>query len=230
VVRPLVSESSHRAWRHWKVPILVGAVSVVMLTVGLGLADVLLVYNGQSKVAGASSPFRFVNGGNYAAANTQGLATNTYPNAQQVSVSASVSGINGAYGTYLLDVLEVQSNVTSSATWHLRIDSTTALAASGVNAAYVFVCTAAPTAVPDTGPPVASGTDVRGNPWAIFAPTCAGTQYGDSLTATTTGTSVTFVGIAARATLLYLSFALAVTNTGATTTTAAGLTLVATTP
>ncbi|MCI4331111.1 MAG: hypothetical protein L3K19_04610 [Thermoplasmata archaeon] len=218
------------AWRHWKIPILAGVTAISLLSVGLGVADVLLLYQGQSKVTGASSPFRFVNGGNYAAANAQGLSTNTYPNTQQVSVSASVTGINGAYGTYLLDVLELQPNVTSAATWHLRVDTTTALVATGVNAAYVFVCTSAPTTVPDTGAPVASGTDVRGNPWAIFAPTCAGSQYGDSLTAVTAGTSQTFVGVTAGTSLLYLSFALAVTNTGAATTTPASLTFVATTP
>lgn len=217
-------------WRQWRLALLAGAAAVAVLVAGLGVADVLLAYQTQAKVGGASSPFRFVNGANYASANAQGLVTNTFPNPRQVSVSAAVTGANGAYGTYLLDVLELQSNVTSTATWHLRVDTTTALVATGVNAAYVFVCTAAPTAVPDTGAPVVSGTDAHGNPWAIFAPTCSGAQYGDPLTAVTTGTSQTFTGVTAGTTLLYLSFALAVTDTGAVTTTAAALTFVATTP
>jgi hypothetical protein len=200
------------------------------MVAGLAVADVLLEYQAGSRVTSTGSPFRFANGANYAAANAQGFATNTFPNAQQLSVSASVSGASGAYGTYLLDVIEVTANSTSTATWHLRVDTTAAMVASGVNAAYVFVCTVAPTGVPDTGATVASGTDARGNPWAIFTPTCPGAGYGDPLTATAQGTSQTFVGITAGTPLLFLSFAIAVTNTGATTTTPAGLVVVATTP
>ncbi len=226
----MIVSDGRSMWRQWRLPVIAGVAAVAMLSAGLGVAEVLLAYQGQTKVSSASSPFRFVNGANYAAANAQGLTTNTFPNAQQVSVAAGISGISGAYGTYLLDVLELQSNSTSTATWHLRVDTTAALVATGVNAAYVFVCTSAPTGVPDTGAPVASGTDARGNPWAIFSPTCGGSQYGDSLTAVTTGTSQTFAGVTAGVSVLYLSFAIAVTNTGASTTTSASLTFVATTP
>jgi hypothetical protein len=202
----------------------------LLLAAGLGLADVVLFYQVQSTVGGTSSPFKFVNGGNYAAAHTQGLVTATYPNAQQVSVSESISGANGAYGSYVLDVLELQPTVTGAASWHYHVDVTRALVATGVNAAYVFYCTTAPTTVPDTGVPLASGTDANGNPWAIFAPTCAGTQVSLPLTALGTGTTIAISGTTSGTSLIFLSFGLAITNTGATTTTSALLTAVAISP
>ena len=204
--------------------------ALVLTTLGVGVADVVLQYKTQTSVAGVTSPFKFVNGANYAAAHAEGLITTAYPNAQQVSVTAATVGADGAYGTYVLDVLELQPAATSASTWHYHFDVTTALVATGVNAAYVFYCTAAPTTVPDTGAPLASGTDANGNPWAIFAPTCAGTQVSESLTATATGTAITIAGTTAGTSLLFLSFGIAVTNSGATTTTAAIVTLVATTP
>jgi hypothetical protein len=207
-----------------------GLGALALLLVGVGLGDVVLEYQTSDRAASTASPLKFVDGGNYAAAHTQGLVTNTYPNAQQVSVAVTVDGASGAYGTYVLDTLEVQPTVTTTATWHLHLDVTTALVATGVNAAYLFYCTSAPTAVPDTGASLASGTDANGNPWAIFAPTCAGTQVSLALTAVASGTVIALTGLTSGTSVLFLSFAMDVTNTGATTTTNAQVTLEATSP
>ena len=209
------------------------AVAVGLLAVavvGAAVADVVLMFQTGEKAGSVGSPFVFANGGNYAAAHAQGLTTNTYPNTQSVSVSAKVAGAAGAYGTYLLDTLELVGNVTSASTWHVHLDVTTALVGTGINAAYVSYCTLAPTGVPDTGAPVASGTDANGNPWAIFPPTCAGTQSTLSLLSVGTGATVALASLTSGTTVLYLSFLLAVTNTGATTTTAGAVTVVASSP
>jgi hypothetical protein len=209
------------------------AIAVTLLavaTVGAAVADVVLMFQTGEKAGSVGSPLIFANGGNYAAAHAQGLTTNTYANAQSVSVTAALNGAAGAYGTYMLDTIEVVGNVATAATWHLHLDVTTALVGTGLNAAYVSYCSVAPTTVPDTGVPLASGTDVNGNPWAIFAPTCAGTQFTHSLLALGSGGTVTVVGLTAGTTVLYLSFLLAVSNTGVSTTTAAAMTLVASSP
>ncbi|MCI4319404.1 MAG: hypothetical protein L3K23_04625 [Thermoplasmata archaeon] len=209
------------------------ALAVSLLAVGVvgaAVADVVLMFQTGEKAGSVGSLFVFANGGNYAAAHAQGLATNTYPNVQSVSVSAKVSGAAGAYGTYLLDTLELVGNITSATTWHVHLDVTTALVGTGLNAAYVSYCSQLPTGVPDTGVPISSGTDGNGNPWAIFAPTCAGTQSTLSLLAVGTGATVTVTSLTSGTTVLYVSFLLAVTNTGATTTTAGALTVVASSP
>lgn len=203
-------------------------VAVLGALLSVGYADVILTYHGSASVSGTTSPFQFVNGANYATAEGQGFTVNTYPNAQQASVAASVSGADGAYGTYVLDTLEVAATVTSTATWSVSIAISTPLVATGVNAAYVFYCTAAPTGVTLTGTPLASGTDANGNPWAIYAPTCPGTQTSLSLLASGSGTPLTLTGLTSGTSVIFFSFALAVTNSGASTTTAAGITLEAT--
>ncbi len=203
-------------------------VAVLGALLSVGYADVILTYHGSASVSGTTSPFQFVNGANYATAEVQGFTVNTYPNAQQASVAASVSGADGAYGTYVLDTLEVAAAVTSTATWSLSIAISTPLVATGVNAAYVFYCTAAPTGVTLTGTPLASGTDANGNPWAIYAPTCPGTQTSLSLLASGSGTPLTLTGLTSGTSVIFFSFALAVTNSGASTTTAASITLEAT--
>jgi hypothetical protein len=210
------------------IAIAVGLLAVAV--VGAAVADVVLMFQTGTKAGSVGSPFVFANGGNYAAAHAQGLATNTYPNAQSVSVSAKVSGAAGAYGTYLIDTLELVGNVTSAATWHVHLDVTTALTGTGINAAYVSYCSSLPTGVPDTGASLSSGTDANGNPWAIFAPTCAGTESTLSLLTVGTGATVTLASLTSGTTVLYVSFLLAVTNTGATTTTAGALTVVASSP
>ena len=203
-------------------------VAVVGTLLSVGYADVILTYHGSASVSGTTSPFQFINGANYATAEGQGFTVNTYPNAQQASVAASVSGADGAYGTYVLDTLEVAATVTSTATWSVSIAVSTPLVATGVNAAYVFYCTAAPTGVALTGTPLASGTDANGNPWAIYAPTCPGTQTSLSLLASGSGTPLTLTGLTSGTSVIFFSFAVAVTNSGASTTTAAGITLEAT--
>ncbi|HZY70685.1 MAG TPA: hypothetical protein VFF67_06895 [Thermoplasmata archaeon] len=207
-----------------------GLVALGVVILGLGLSDVILTFQAKTNVASAGSPFLFANGGNYAAAHAQGLVTDQFANVAHVSVTANISGVSGAYGTYLLDTLEIVANATTAVTWHLRLDVTTALAGKGINAAYLSYCTASPTTVPDTGVPLASGTDANGNPWAIFAPTCAGTSASLPLTAVGAGTSMAIAGLTTGTSVLFVSFLLAVTNTAVSTTTSATIVLSATTP
>ncbi|MCI4369147.1 MAG: hypothetical protein L3K09_06265 [Thermoplasmata archaeon] len=193
---------------------------------------VILTYTANSRVASTGSPFHFVDGGDYAALHTQGYATLTYGSPQQLSATFATEAFDGASGSYLLDVVELQSLVTSGATWHIALRVLTPLAGTGINAAYVSYCTARPTTVPDTGASLASGTDVNGNPWALFAPTCAGPaiQVSLSLLAVAQGAFVNVVGVTNGVSVAFLSFLFAVTNTGASTTTSASLAVFATTP
>lgn len=194
-------------------------------------ADVILTFQGTTSVGSANAPFRFVNGANYATASGQGFVLNTYPNAQQVSVAATVSGANGAAGTYALDVLEFQTAVATTVAWTVHLDVSAALVATGVNAAYVSYCSAAPTGVPDTGVALSSGTDGNGNPWALYAPTCPAGSVESSLPLSAPGTGAVVnvpAGTAAGVSVLYISFLIAVTNTGATTSTPAVMTVEAT--
>ncbi len=215
------------------------SVSLALLAAVLGVvvgssfvaADVILTFQGTSSVGSANAPFRFVNGANYVTANGQGFVLNTYPNAQQVSVAAEVSGANGAAGTYALDVLEFQTAVATTVAWTVHLDVSTALVATGVNAAYLSYCSAAPTGVPDTGAALSTGTDANGNPWTLYAPTCpvGSVESNLPLNAPGTGATVTVpAGTAAGVSVLYISFLIAVTNTGATTSTPAVMTVQAT--
>lgn len=210
--------------------VLVGAVAGILVGSGVVYADVILAYTATSSPAGAASPFEFVNGANYATANGQGFETNTYPNAADVSVAVTFDGAEGALSTYELDTLAVETEAATTAAWTLQISVSTALVATGVNAAWVSYCSVAPTGVADTGAPLASGTDANHNPWAIYPPTCTGTQVNEPLTALGTGGTITVAsGTAAHTSVLFISFLVAVTNTGATTTTPASLTVLATT-
>lgn len=201
----------------------------IAVVVGVGSADVILSYHsGDSIGPGAPSPFRFVNGADYPTAAAEGFVTNTYPNGAQVSVSTTLNGADGAYGTYLLDVLEVQATATETNTWALNLAVSTPLVASGLNAAYLFYCSQAPTGVPITSPPLSSGTDANGNPWAIYPVSCPGTGGYVPLTSIANGpVTVTLNGIHAGTSVLYISFGLAVTNAGSVTTTPGAVTLLA---
>lgn len=195
---------------------------------GVVAADVILAYRAFGSVGSAGSPFKFVNGANYATASAQGFQLDTYANAAQTSVTVAVNGADGAASTYTLDTLAFQTVVATTVAWTLNVAVSSALVATGVNAAYVSYCTAAPTGVADTGPALASGIDGNGNPWAIYAPTCAGTQVNLPITAVGSGASIIVAsGTGAGVTVLYFSFLLAVTNTGASTTTPATITVLA---
>lgn len=207
-----------------------GLLAIVAVVLGSSyvVADVVLVFQASTSAGGAPSPFRFVDGGNYATASGQGFYARTYPNAQQLSVAATIHGADGASATYLMDVLELHTVAATTTPWTLEIDVSTALVATGVNAAYVSYCRTAPTGIADTGAVLASGTDANGNPWAIYPPACAG-EVNEAITAVGTGGTLTVPsGTGAGVAVLYLTFMLAVTNTGATTTTPASLSLLAT--
>ena len=221
-------------WTRGRRPVVRGAalgLPLVLLVLAVGcVGDVALLYTSSPSVAGVRSPLKFVAGGNYASANAEGFGTLTFPNAAQTSFALTVNAADGVYGTYLLDLVELlaQSNTTTG--WHLHLDVVRALAGTGINAAWLFGCTVAPTGVPDTGTALAAGTDAAGDPYAVFAPTCPGTATAIALTATGTGGSVAVGGLRYGTTELYLSIGLAITAAGATTTTAATVVLTATSP
>ena len=206
------------------------------LTLGLLLlltnvvGDVVLLYLGNTQTSGAKSPLRFIDGAGYSATNAEGFVTVSFPTPQQTGFTAAVAGASGAYGTYLLDVLEVQAQLTTVTGWHLHLDVTQALSGSGINAAYLFYCTAAPTGVPDSGVPLTSGTDSAGDVWAVFPPTCAGAQSSLSLSATSSGSALALPSITSGSSVLYLSLAVDIASAGATTTTGAIVDLVASSP
>lgn len=223
------SDKEGKRWGKALWPIFLAVVVVALFSAVLVYGDVIIQYNSTVSTGGTASPFNFVNGGNYVTANGQGFVTNTYPNAQQTSVGVVMNGADGAAGTYALDVLEVDTVAATTTPWTLVLDVSTALVATGVNAAYISYCTVAPTGIADTLAPLSFGTDANGNPWTIFQPLCTGTQYNLPLTALTLGTAVTIPsGTAATTPVLYISFMVAVTNTGATTSTPAAVSLLAT--
>ncbi len=206
------------------------AIAGLLVVTTFALGDVVLSYEGSSQAAGAVSPFRFIDGGNYATASAEGFVSLTFPTTQQVGFAATLHGSDGADGTYALDVLELQARSNTTAGWSLALDVTKALSGTGVNAAYAFYCTLAPTGVSVTGTALASGTDSAGDPWAVYAPTCAGTQESLPLTGIGSGTAVTIATTTFGTTVLYLSFATDVASAGTGTITPASVVLEATSP
>lgn len=194
---------------------------------GSAFANSVLLYHSPDRAASAGSPFGFVNGANYATVHGSGFLTNSYANSQQLSVTVSTLGADGAYGTYAIDVLDVKALVTSGTTWTLEMAVRSPLTGTGANAAYLFYCTVAPGGVPASGTPIASGVDSLGNPWAILAPTCAGTSGAVSLLTSSAGAIVRLSGITTGTTVLYCSFGIDVTSTGASTTAPASVELLA---
>ncbi|MCI4367461.1 MAG: hypothetical protein L3K08_06895, partial [Thermoplasmata archaeon] len=149
---------------------------------------------------------------------------------QQVGFTAAVKGANGAYGTYLLDMIEVEALANTSTGWHAHLAVVSPIVGTGINAAYVFACATAPTAVPDSGAALASGTDAAGDVWAMYAPTCRGTQSSSSLLIAGTGTTIALPGLVYGSSILFLSFAVAVSSAGASTTAAATVVLSTSSP
>ncbi|HTT26727.1 MAG TPA: hypothetical protein VMH90_07200 [Thermoplasmata archaeon] len=209
--------------------IVLGAVGAAVLVANV-VGDVVILYSVSPGVGAGRSPLRFINGGDYAAASAEGFISVAYSTSQQVGFTASVKAADGEYGTYLLDMVEVEGLTNTSTTWHLHLDVTGALVGVGINAAWVFDCTLSPSGVPDTGVPLASGTDSSGDPWAIYAPTCPGTQGSLSLGALGTGTTIALPNLVFGRSVLFLSFAVAVSSAGASTSTPATLVLSATSP
>jgi hypothetical protein len=203
---------------------------VAALLAANATGDLALFYGGKDSTAGARSPLEFVDGGGYAAANAEGFASLSFTTTQQVGFTATLHGADGALGGYLLDLLEVEALTNTTTGWHLALNVTQALAGTGINAAYLFYCLAAPTGVPVTGTAIASGTDAAGDPWSVFAPSCSGSQDVLSLTAVGSGGALALPKLTFGVSELYLSFAIDLSSSGASTTTAASVVLTATSP
>ncbi len=207
-----------------------GGVLLASLVVAPGLGAVVLLYSTAPQVATLASPFRFVDGANYASSSSEGFVTASFPTSQQVGFSATVHGVAGAEGTYVLDAIELQARTNSTLGWHLGFSVVQPMAATGLNAAYLFYCTAAPSGVTPTGTPLASGTDSAGDFWSISAPTCAGTAASLSLTSTGSGTAIPFSALTFGTSELYLSFAGDLASGGLGTVTPAEVVLTASSP
>jgi hypothetical protein len=125
------------------------AVLSVTLVSGTVLADVVLSFNAANGVGtNAATPFAFQNGGNYAAANGLGVATNTYPAAgtSGPSVTTTISGINGVLVSEF-DVTEFATAATLGAVGvpsNVVVPSPVTLTPAKVVCAYAFVSTAFP--------------------------------------------------------------------------------------
>lgn len=198
---------------------------------GLVAAHVVVQNSASSAAGGTNAPFQFANAPNYPRANGLGVVTDAFPSATDTAVLVSLSGFSGSFGSYALDTLEVVTVARTSVAWTLHLDVSVPIAGSGINALWVSYCSRAPTQVPATGTPLASGTDINGNPWAIFAPTCPGGAIESSLDVTGAGPIVGApvnvpAGRAAGNVVLYISFLWAVGSTGVTTTTPGVVTLV----
>ncbi len=198
---------------------------------GLVAAHVVVQASASSVAGGETAPFRFANPANYAPVLGLGIQSNSFPNAADTSVQVALRGYAGSSGTYALNTLVVQTVATTTVAWTVHLDVSVPMVASGVNTMWVSYCSRAPTAIPDSGTPLASGTDASGNPWAVFAPTCPAGSVESSLELTgagpTAGAVVTVpAGTAAARSVLFLSFLWAVGSTGVTTTTPAVVSIV----
>jgi hypothetical protein len=222
-----------RRRRSTSFALLVGfaAFGAAAVAVAAGLPAVWLIQSDASAAGpNRSNPLVFALGPNYASAAAEKVVSLTVVPPNSVAVTGTVSGSNGSLGRYALDVLLVRANVATSSTWRLTLSTTTALTGPGVNAAFAFVCTLAMTGVAPNNPAVSSGTDSHGDPWRIVAPTCAGTERSISLTTASVGIPVSVGALTAGSTVLYVSFALALLDTGPGVGTPGTLTLVASSP
>ncbi len=198
---------------------------------GLVAAHVVVQSSASSVAGGQTAPFRFADPPNYAPVLGLGIQSNSFPNAAATSVQLTLNGYAGSSGTFALDTLEVETVAATTVAWTVHLDVSVPMAASGVNTLWVSYCNRAPTAIPDSGTPLASGTDASGDPWAVFAPTCPAGSIESNLELTgagpTAGAVVTVAaGTAAARPVLYLSFLWAVGSTGVTTTTPAVVSVV----
>jgi hypothetical protein len=204
---------------------------IAAVAVAAALPAVVLRH-GDGSIVGPNqtNPLVFALGPNYASDAAEKAVSLSVVSPSAVAVAGTVSGSNGSLARYSLDVLVVQANRTTSATWHLTISTATAVTGAGVNAAFVFVCTLPMTAVAPNHPAVSTGTDSHGDPWRIVAPTCAGTEQAISLTTVAAGTPIPIGALTLGSAVLYLSFAVAVLDTGPGVGTPGAVTLMATSP
>jgi hypothetical protein len=162
------------------------AIFGVLLVSGTVVADVVLSFSANNGVgANAASPFVFQNGGNYAAANGLGVATNTYASGTSgPTVTTTINGINGVLVAEF-DVTEFATATTLGATGtpaNVVVPSPTTLTPANVVCAYAFVSTAKPSlgATAVTGAP--SGCSATLPTLGTVSPGCGGTATAQTAT------------------------------------------------
>jgi hypothetical protein len=231
---PAIPPRPHRrAGRFGSFSLLLGLASLgaVAVAVAAGVTGAVLLAPASSRTGATQvNPFVFALGPNYPSDSAENAVALAVVAPSAVSVSGTVYGSNGSLARYSLDVLVVQANRSTASPWHLTLSTAVALVGSGVNAAFAFACTQPMTGVAPPNPPVSTGTDSHGDPWRIVAPTCAGVERSLSLTLVAPGVAIPVGSPIGGGTVLYLSFAVAVEDTGAGIGTPGTLTLVATSP
>jgi hypothetical protein len=194
----------------------------VILVAGSVVADVVVAYAASNGVGpNTGSPFRFQQGGNYAAANAVGVITNTYPGggSNGPAVTTTLNGISSV-PVMQFDVTEFATAILTTRTGTLanvNVPAPVGVAPAGVVCAYAFVSTAVPTL---------GTTGVAGAPAGCSAtlPTLgavsAGCVGGSAVTAvvnlltgavsgtTLAGACTVPVGTAAATIVLYISYAI----------------------
>jgi len=132
------------------------------------VASVIITYQINGSVYAATSPVVFTNGPNYATANTLGFSTTTI-NKQNTQITIKLGGVQGSYGTYLLD----QINVTQNSTYAVAHTWTVSFNVSGVSnmptTGNVFIYMVV--AENATASSLSSSIIAQGSSWAAFLPT-----------------------------------------------------------
>jgi hypothetical protein len=230
---PRSPTSSRRRGRSGSLALLLGlaAVGCAAVAVAAGVTGaVLLTQVGGGIGPNQTNPFVFALGPNYASDAAENAVALTVVAPADVTVTGTVSGSNGSLARYALDVLVINANRNTASTWHVGLSTTTALTGAGVNAAYAFLCTRTMSRVAPVNPPLSTGIDSHGDPWRIVAPTCAGVERSISLTSVSSGVAIPLGALVTGSTVLYVSFAVALLDSGPGIGSAGTLTLVATSP
>ena len=203
----------------------------VILVSGTVVADVVLAYTVNNGVgANTTSPFTFQAGGNYAAANGMGFATNAYAGggSSGVLVTTTINGVQNV-PVELFNVTEfatARAMTRTGTIGNVNVPAPSALTPAGVVCAYAFVSTAAPSF---------GGAGVAGAPagcsatlpaLGVVAPGCSAGSAAvatvnlltGAITGTIAGACTVASGTAAGIVALYISYAIT-TNATVTATT-----------
>jgi hypothetical protein len=202
------------------------ALGIVVIMISTVFANVVLTYSiFNNSAVNATSPFDFVNGGNYATAHTLGILTNTLtaPPNQLSTTLAAIQYVN----VEIYDVAEFDTAVLTATTDHVTtvtVPNAGAIAGSGLICAYAFISDFVPLTgtVAVAGEPAgcAAVTPAQG---AASAACTAGTWVAGVATVNllsgalvaTPGTCNIAVGVAATTIVEYVSFAIYTNAAGA---------------
>ncbi|MGC8581688.1 MAG: hypothetical protein ACP5MW_05040 [Thermoplasmata archaeon] len=150
------------------------------------VASVIITYQINGSVYAATSPVIFTPGPNYGVANKLGFSTTTL-NSHSTEITISLGGVQGSYGTYLLDQIQVEqaSGYKITNTWTVSFNVSGSNIPSGV-----FIYMIAAYNATATTPPSLTNTIIADSPsWAVFLPSLT-LVSGNNLPGTTTPSSL----------------------------------------